>query len=87
MYVVKDYAFLSEEENNKLLNEELDLTRLFHVSSEEEVPVEDYPYKYEIGKDIELIWIWNLTKILFSFSFFGFTLETIPVKNKLLLFS
>ena len=56
MYVVKDYAFLSEEENNKLLNEELDLTRLFHVSSEEEVPVEDYPYKYEIGKDIELIW-------------------------------
>lgn len=57
MYVVKDYAFLSEEENNKLLNEELDLTRLFHVSSEEEVPVEDYPYKYEIGKDIELIWI------------------------------
>lgn len=55
MYVVKDYAFLSEEENNKLLNEELDLTRLFHVSSEEEVPAEDYPFKYEIGKDIELI--------------------------------
>ena len=55
MYVVKDYAFLSEEENNKLLNEELDLIRLFHVSSEEEVPAEDYPYKYEIGKDIELI--------------------------------
>ena len=47
--------FYLKKKNNKLLNEELDLTRLFHVSSEEEVPVEDYPYKYEIGKDIELI--------------------------------
>lgn len=57
MYRVKDNVFLSEEENAKLLNNELDLTRLFHVSSEEEVPVEDYPFKYEVGKDIELIWI------------------------------
>ena len=55
MYRVKDNVFLSEEENAKLLNNELDLTRIIHISSEEEVPAEDYPYKYEIGKDIELI--------------------------------
>lgn len=55
MYVVNDNAFLSEEENNKLINDVLDLTQIYYVDSEEEVPVGKYPFKYEIGKDIELL--------------------------------
>ena len=54
MYKVKDVVFLSEEENNELLKNELYLTKTYHVDTEEDVPIEEYPFKYTVGKDIEV---------------------------------
>ena len=55
MYVVKDQAFLSDTENKKLINKELDLTQIYYVDSENDFDSENY-HKYQIGKDIELMW-------------------------------
>lgn len=54
MYKVKDVVYLSEEENNELKSNELYLTKTYHVDKEEDVPKEEYPYKYIVGKDIDL---------------------------------
>lgn len=54
MYQVKDIVYLSSEENKELLNNELYLTKVNHVEKEEDVPLEDYPFKYAVGKDIDL---------------------------------
>ena len=54
MYQVKNIVFLSEEENKELLSKELHLTKVYHVETEEEVPKEEYPFKYEVGKDLDL---------------------------------
>ena len=54
MYKVKDVVFLSEEENNELLKNELYLTKTYHVDTEEDVRIEEYPFKYTVGKDIEV---------------------------------
>jgi len=54
MYKVKDVVYLSEDENEELLADELYLTKIYHVDTEEKVPLEEYPLKYTVGKDIEL---------------------------------
>lgn len=54
MYQVKNIVFLSEEENKELLSRELYLTKVYHIDTEEEVPEEEYPYRYEVGKDLDL---------------------------------
>ena len=54
MYQLGNIVYLSEEENNKVKENELHLTNVNHVKTEEEVPLEEYPFKYTIGKDIEV---------------------------------
>ena len=54
MYQIKEVVYLSEEENKELLSNELYLTKVYHVDKEEEVPKEEYPFKYTVGKDIDL---------------------------------
>ena len=54
MYQIKEAVYLSEEENEKLLSKELALVKVNHVKTEEEVPLEEYSYKYEVGKDLDL---------------------------------
>ena len=54
MYQVKEVVYLSEEENKELLSNELYLTKVNHVDTEEEVPLEEYPVKYTIGTDIDV---------------------------------
>lgn len=54
MYQVKDTVYLSENENKELLSNELYLTKVNHVDTEEEVPLSEYPFKYIVGKDIDL---------------------------------
>ena len=54
MYKVKDIVYLSEEENKKLLSDELHLTKINHVDHEEDVPLDEYSFKYTVGKDITL---------------------------------
>lgn len=54
LYKVKDVVYLSEEENKELLANELYLTKVYHVDTEEEVPLEEYPVKYTIGIDIDV---------------------------------
>lgn len=54
MYQLENIVYLSEEENNKLKENELHLTKVNHVKTDEEVPLEEYPFKYTIGKDIEV---------------------------------
>ena len=46
--------FLSEKENKELLSNELYLTKFNHVDNEEDVPLKEYPYKYTVGKDMDL---------------------------------
>ena len=53
MYQIDKTVFLNAEENEKLLTEELYLTKVNYVESEEEVP-EEYSFKYTEGKDIDL---------------------------------
>ena len=54
MYQLENIVYLSEEEKHKLKENELHLTKVNHVKTEEEVPLEEYPFKYTIGKDIEV---------------------------------
>ena len=54
MYKVENTVYLSEEENQKLLSNELNLTKVNHVEKEEDVPLDEYPYKYTVGKDLDL---------------------------------
>ena len=54
MYQLGNIVYVSEEENNKVEKNELHLTEVNHVKTEEEVPLEKYPFKYTIGKDIEV---------------------------------
>ena len=54
LYQLGNIVYLSEEENNKVKENELYLTKFNHVETEEEVPLEEYPFKYTIGKDIEV---------------------------------
>ena len=54
MYQLGNTVYLSEEENNKVEKNELHLTEVNHVKTEEEVPLEKYSFKYTIGKDIEV---------------------------------
>ena len=54
MYQVKEVVYLNEEENKELLSKELHLTKVNHVDKEEDVPLEEYPYKYVVGKDLDL---------------------------------
>ena len=54
LYQLENIVYLSEEENNKVKENELHLTKVNHVKTEEEVPLEEYPFKYTIGKDIEV---------------------------------
>ena len=54
MYQLGNTVYLSEEENNKVKENELHLTNVNHVKTEEEVPLEEYPFKYTIGNDIEV---------------------------------
>ena len=53
MYQVKEVVYLSEEENEELLANELTLVKANHVDTEEEVP-EEYSYKYAVGTDLDL---------------------------------
>lgn len=54
MYQVKEVVYLSEEENEELLSNELHLTKVYHVDKEEDVPLDEYPFKYIVGKDLDL---------------------------------
>lgn len=54
MYQLGNIVYLSEEENNKVKENELHLTEVNHVKTEEEVSLEKYSFKYTIGKDIEV---------------------------------
>ena len=54
MYRVKETVYLSEKENEELLTNELYLTNVYHVDTEDEVPLNEYPFKYTVGKDIDL---------------------------------
>lgn len=53
MYKVNDVVYLNEKENQELLSNELHLTKINHVDKEEDVP-EEYPFKYTVGKDLDL---------------------------------
>lgn len=53
MFRVGNIVYLSDEENEKLLANELNLTKINHMDNEEDVP-EEYPFKYTVGKDIDL---------------------------------
>ena len=57
MYKVNDVVYLSEEENSKLFTDkkELQLFQTVYVDKEEDVPLEKYPFKYTVGKEIEMI--------------------------------
>ena len=54
MYKVNDIVYLNEKENKELLSNELSLTKINHVDKEEDVPLDEYPYKYTVGKDLDL---------------------------------
>ena len=54
MYKVNDVVYLSEEENQELLANELSLTKINHVDKEEDVPLDEYSFKYIVGKDLDL---------------------------------
>ena len=54
MYKVNNIVYLNEKENQELLSNELHLTKVNHVDHEEDVPLDEYPYKYTVGKDLDL---------------------------------
>ena len=54
MYKVDDVVYLNEKENEKLLSNELNLTKIIHVDKEVDVPLNEYCFKYIVGKDIDL---------------------------------
>lgn len=54
MYKVDDVVYLNEKENNELLSNELNLTKIIHVDNESDVPLNEYRFKYIVGKDIDL---------------------------------
>lgn len=54
MYKLNEVVYLSKEENDELLSNELHLTKVNHVDNIEDVPVNEYPFKYIVGKDIDL---------------------------------
>ena len=54
MYKVEDVVYLSEEENKELLSNELSLAKINYVDNEEDVPLEKYPVKLIVGKDLDL---------------------------------
>ena len=54
MYRLNDVVYLNEKENNELLSNELNLTKIIHVDNESDVPLNEYCYKYIVGKDIDL---------------------------------
>ena len=54
MYQLGNIVYLSEEENNKVKENELHLTKVNHVKTEEEVPLEEYSFKYTEGIDLDL---------------------------------
>ena len=55
MYKLNDVVYLNEKENNELLSNELNLTKIIHVDNEKDIPIDEYPFKYIVGKDIDLI--------------------------------
>lgn len=54
MYKLNDVVYLNEKENEKLLSNELNLTKIIHVDKEADVPLNEYCFKYIVGKDIDL---------------------------------
>ena len=54
MYKVDNIVYLNEKENNELLSNELNLTKIIHVDNESDVPLNEYHFKYIVGKDIDL---------------------------------
>ena len=54
MYKLNDVVYLNEKENNELLSNELSLTKIIHVDKEADVPLDEYCFKYIVGKDIDL---------------------------------
>lgn len=54
MYKLNDVVYLNEKENNELLSNELNLTKIIHVDDESDVPLNEYCFKYIVGKDIDL---------------------------------
>lgn len=54
MYKLNDVVYLNEKENEKLLSNELSLTKIIHVDKEADVPLNEYCFKYIVGKDIDL---------------------------------
>ena len=54
MYKLNDVVYLNEKENNELLSNELSLTKIIHVDKEADVPLDEYHFKYIVGKDIDL---------------------------------
>ena len=54
MYRIKDVVYLNEKENKELLSNELHLTKIIHVDDESDVPLDEYPHKYIVGKDLDL---------------------------------
>ena len=54
MYKLNDVVYLNEKENKELLSNELNLTKIIHVDDESDVPLNEYCYKYIVGKDIDL---------------------------------
>ena len=54
MYKLNDVVYLNEKENKELLSDELDLTKIIHVDKKEDVPLNEYHFKYIVGKDIDL---------------------------------
>ena len=54
MYKLNDVVYLNEKENKELLSNELSLTKIIHVDNESDVPLNEYCYKYIVGKDIDL---------------------------------
>ena len=54
LYKFKDVVYLYEEEYQELLSNELHLTKVNHVEKEEDVPLDKYPFKYTVGKDLDL---------------------------------
>ena len=55
MYRIKDVVYLNEKENKELLSNELNLTKIIHVDDEKDIPIDEYHFRYIVGKDIELI--------------------------------
>ena len=54
MYKDDNIVHLNEKENNELLSNELNLTKIIHVDNESDVPLNEYCFKYIVGKDIDL---------------------------------